>query len=95
MRDIRKSEIIELQFQGRVLNWLKEIIAKEKLHFDVDQEVPIRTDGKLLRADLVIWDDKSRTKTACIIELKRPEYNGYSLELTDNAPLMLMNRNLI
>ncbi|MEA2033704.1 MAG: N-6 DNA methylase [Euryarchaeota archaeon] len=85
MRDIRKSEIIELQFQGRVLNWLKEIIAKEKLHFDVDQEVPIRTDGKLLRADLVIWEDKSRTKTACIIELKRPEYNGYSLELTDNA----------
>jgi hypothetical protein len=35
MRDIRKSEIIELQFQGRVLNWLKEIIAKEKLHFDL------------------------------------------------------------
>ena len=85
MRDIRKSEIIELQFQGRVLNWLKEIIAEEKLPFDVDQEVPIRTDGKLLRADLVIYGDKNRTKTACIIELKRPEYNGYSLELTDNA----------
>ena len=84
MRDIRKSEIIELQFQGRVLNWLKEIIAKEKLPFDVDQEVPIRTDGKLLRADLVIYEDKNRTKTACIIELKRPEYNGYSLQLYIN-----------
>jgi hypothetical protein len=67
------------------LNWLKEIIAEEKLPFDADQEVQIPTDGKLLRADLVIWEDKSRTKTACIIELKRPEYNGYSLELTDNA----------
>ncbi len=85
MRDIRKSEIIEFQFQGRVLHWLKEIIAEKKLPFDVDQEVPIRTDGKLLRADLVIYGDKNRTKTECIIELKRPEYNGYSLELTDNA----------
>ena len=79
------SEIIELQFQGRVLNWLKEIIAEEKLPFEVDQEVQIRTDGEQLRADLVIWEDKNRTKTACVIELKRPEYNGYSLELTDNA----------
>ncbi|MEA2075177.1 MAG: N-6 DNA methylase, partial [Euryarchaeota archaeon] len=79
------SEIIELQFQGRVLNWLKEIIAEEKLPFEVDQEVQIRTDGERLRADLVIWEDKNRTKTACVIELKRPEYNGYSLELTDNA----------
>ena len=79
------SEIIELQFQGRVLNWLKEIIEEEKLPFEVDQEVQIRTDGERLRADLVIWEDKNRTKTACVIELKRPEYNGYSLELTDNA----------
>ncbi|RZN42498.1 MAG: hypothetical protein EFT35_01810 [Methanophagales archaeon ANME-1-THS] len=79
------SEIIELQFQGRVLHWLKEIIAEEKLPFEVDQELPIKTDGELLRADLVIWEDKNRTKTACVIELKRPEYNGYSLELTDTA----------
>jgi len=77
------SEIIELRFQGRVLNWLKEIIEEEKLPFEVEQEVPAGTKGE--RADLVIWEDKNRTKTACVIELKRPEYNGYSLELTDNA----------
>ena len=79
----KMSEIIELQFQGRVLNWLKEIIEEEKLPFEVEQEVPAGTKGE--RADLVIWEDKNRTKTACVIELKRPEYNGYSLELTDNA----------
>ena len=46
------SEIIELQFQGRVLNWLKEIIEEEKLPFEVEQEVPAGTKGE--RADLVI-----------------------------------------
>ena len=80
------SKINELQFEGRVLNWLREIIEAEKrLPFEADQEVPINIDGETLRADLVIWEDKERTKTACIIELKRPEYNGYSLELTENA----------
>ncbi|MCW7070904.1 MAG: N-6 DNA methylase [Methanophagales archaeon] len=80
------SKINELQFEGRVLNWLREIIEAEKrLPFEADQEVPININGETLRADLVIWEDKERTKTACIIELKRPEYNGYSLELTENA----------
>ncbi|MCD6387691.1 MAG: SAM-dependent DNA methyltransferase, partial [Methanophagales archaeon] len=89
------NSVIEPQFQGFVLRWLSEIASEEGLLFEFEQEFPIRTgEGAApLKADIVIFKregarDAEGTvvrKPACILELKRPSFNGYSLSLTENA----------
>ncbi|HID27373.1 MAG TPA: SAM-dependent DNA methyltransferase [Methanosarcinales archaeon] len=84
---VSRKAINERVFQGRVLTWINEIIEKKDLSLGgADQEISIKKGEKEYRfPDLVIYEDKERTKVAAPIEIKPPEYNGYALNLVNKA----------
>jgi methylase of polypeptide subunit release factors len=72
--------------QGRILQWINQIIKEQKLSFKgADQEVKVKTiHGKVRYPDIVIWDE-SGEKVACLIELKPPTISPYDEELVEDA----------
>jgi type I restriction enzyme M protein len=72
--------------QGRILQWINQIIKEQKLSFKgADQEVKVKTiHGKVRYPDIVIWDE-SGEKVACLIELKPPTISPYDEKLVEDA----------
>ena len=85
---------VEDTIRGRIVNWMNEIIRKNKIHFEyVDQQIEIKfPDGSTRRfPDIVIWDKKGH-KAACLIELKPPQgYTPYDFPLVNDAQSKVMN----
>jgi type I restriction enzyme M protein len=70
----------EMTFQGRVVEWINEVIKEENLPFDrADQEL-LDVTGR--RPDVVLWE-KRKTKPALLIELKRPYEDPWGEALDD------------
>lgn len=67
-----KKQSNELEFQGQVVTWLNEYIAKHPgLGLDrATQEKPHKTSSK--RNDLVVWKDRAALIAFLTIELKTP-----------------------
>jgi len=57
--------------QGLILHWINQVIKEEGFSFKgADQEVPIKINGRIKYADMVIW---GRTgEKVYLIELKNP-----------------------
>lgn len=68
----KRKQTNELEFQGQVVSWLNDLIAKRpgiKLN-TVTQEKPRLGSGK--RNDLVVWADRSTELAFLTLELKTP-----------------------
>lgn len=69
-----------MTFQGRVVEWINQIIAEENLQFDrADQEL-LANEGR--RPDIVIWE-RRKTKPALLLELKQPFEDPWGAALDD------------
>jgi len=80
----------EMTFQGRVVEWINEIIREENLSFDrADQEL-LDTTGR--RPDVILWE-KRKIKPALLIELKRPHEDPWG-EALDDAISKAWRRNI-
>jgi len=70
--------------QGLILHWINQVIKEEGFSFKgADQEVPIKINGRIKYADMVIWG--RRGEKVCLIELKTPMISAYDEELVEDA----------
>ena len=70
--------------QGLILHWINQVIKEEVFPFkEADQEVPIKINGRIKYADMVIWSKTG--EKVYLIELKTPMISAYDEELVEDA----------
>jgi len=72
--------------QGKIIQWLNEVIKQGKFPFEcAEQEIEIKTTkGRRRYSDIVVWYKKP-SEIACIIELKQPVVDVYNEVLVNEA----------
>jgi len=77
---------VERTIQGRIVEWINQIIKEENLPFDrADPEVEINLPSQKIRfPDIVIWKERGR-KAACLISLKQPFISPYTWDVLIDA----------